>query len=339
MNFLKDPKNLRYNLLRLIPVIVFFTSILVSVFTLNCASRTREPYIWIFLISILSSLCVLLVLFVIVAPVKDLLKRAESFLKLESNPKDRGKMIEFYQTISNLIDRVKKYEEERRKNGDVEIAEDLEKLKYVIPIGYMSLTIAHEVKNPLSTIKGMAQLLMEDGGEREKIYGERILNSAKRIESFTKELLDFLDTELNMEEFDLRSLVEDVSYSLLSEFKDVKCDIEGDPSVIFYGDRGKIEQSIYNILRNAFEYESDSFGYVKITIFGGDPITVRIFNRSSQLSAEDTDLIFKPFYTKRRGGKGIGLFVAKKNIELHKGRIEVKSEREGTEILVKLPAK
>jgi hypothetical protein len=125
---------------------------------------------------------------------------------------------------------------------------------------------------------------------------------------------------------------------LCYDFKDVTCDLQKGKLPLFTGDRNKIYQAIHNILKNAFDYERDG-GYVRVTSVVDQSIIISIYNRSSKIEQEITETIFKPFFSKRKGGKGIGLFISMRNVKIHGGDIKVTSGDEGTIFTITLPIK
>jgi signal transduction histidine kinase len=334
--FFKDPKNLRYSLNTIIPVVVFLTSILAAVTARSFYTDPRTDYIWIISVSLFASLCSLFVVLAVTQPLKELLARAEHLVRFQGKKSERGQMIEIYQLIERLIEFVKSGE--TGKFGDKKGAiEGIERLDYLLPLGYMSLMVAHEVRNPLSTITGMSELLKEKMEGREaKVYADVILDAARKIDVFTKELLDFTDAELERDEVDINRIVEEVIKAACRDFMEVVCEFEKGDAVLFIGDSNKLSQAIHNIIRNAFEYEKAG-GFVRVKTDFSDPVTISVFNKSSFIDENDLDSIFKPFFSKKKGGKGLGLFIAMRNVKLHGGDIRVESGEGGTMFTMQLP--
>lgn len=335
-SFFKDPKNLRYSLNTIIPVIVFLTSILSALVAFRLHKLSPNDLLWIFGVSLFSCFCSFLVVSAMTQPVKDLVRKVDKIMKFEESRKESGGMIEVYQLIEKLMELLKS---KRDSNMFVEdnIIEDIERLDYIVPLGYMSLTVAHEVRNPLSTITGMSELLKQRMDDKQSVlYVDTILEAAKKIDVFTKELLDFIDNEVFNENFDINELMEDAIKTLRERFQLVKCVFERTDSANFTGDRNKIYQSVYNILKNAFEYEKDGgsiYAEARLT----DRLYISINNNNSRIKDEDLGSIYKPFFSKRKSGRGLGLFISMKNIKLHKGEIKVESSDEGTTFTIALP--
>ncbi len=344
--FFRDPSNLRHRLNIVIPIIVFLTSILSAVVARNTEQfRDVNPFL-IFSVAIFSTLCVLVVILAMTQPLKEVVLKAGELVKLDAAKKEKSQMMEVYQLIERLMDIVKA----KGTPTDPEksqVLKDIEKLDYLIPLGYMSLMVAHEVRNPLSTITGMSELLkgrVKD--ETDKVYLEKILEAARRINMFTGELLDFTDNELEDEEFDLGQITREAVSDLRAEFRNILCEFEQDAVILYRGDRNRIYQTVYNILRNAFEFENSFIasrpgteGSVHIHIMGNDSsCLLSVHNPHSTVEQGDIEAVFKPFFTKKKKGRGIGLFTSMRNVKMHGGDIKAESGDKGTTFTISLPA-
>ena len=320
-----------------IPVLVFLTSIFSGVAINNIELIVIRPYEAIVAVALFSAICSFFVSFALTQPLKEIVKKAEKLVRFESGGKSKGEMMEIYDVIESLLDLLK-----ARKITDsqkqLKMIDDLEKLDYLLPLGYMSLMVAHEVRNPLSTIWGMSDLLKNRIKDPQLIeYIEASRKAAQRIDMFTKELLDFTDDEVYIERFDLNHVILEILGYLRMEFPKVRYDFEGPDSVIFYGDRTKIHQILYNIIKNAFEHEIDG-GYVRVKTWQDkESVFASTYNMSSYIEQDDIEHIFKPFFTRKKGGKGLGLFIAIKNARLHGGDVKAESIYDGTTFTLSLP--
>jgi len=336
--FFRDPSNLKYSLNTIVPLVVFLTSLLSVVIGANVLTttvRTHTAWMWVVVVCLFSSFCAFIVVRAMIQPISDLVKQAEKFVKFEELRKERGQMIEVYNLIERLMEHVKKETDEEDKGT---LMESMERLDYIIPLGYMSLMVAHEVRNPLNTITGMSELLRQKStDESQRAYLNAMLEAAKKIDKFTHDLLDFTDNELVREEFDLNDVIEEALSGLSSELQGVECPFEKRDSLMCVADKTKIFQVISNILRNAAECEKNG-GFIRISSEKSDSsFRITIHNRHSTIAREDLDSIFKPFFSRKKSGRGLGLFISMRNIRLHKGTIEVKSGGEGTTFTVVLP--
>ncbi|HBE44203.1 MAG TPA: hypothetical protein DDW17_01810, partial [Deltaproteobacteria bacterium] len=328
--FFKNPGNLRYNLNTIIPLVVFLTNILAIAVALYVLKGKGFSYVWVFGTSLFSAFCALLVILAMTQPIEELIQKAEKLVRFEEARKEKGQMMEVYQLIERLVERIKS-EDEFISSKEKKVMGDIDKLDFIIPLGYMSLTVAHEVRNPLNTITGMTELLNQkitDDAQRE--YLSAILYAARKIDRFTTDLLEFTDNELTKEEFSIHEVIEEALNSLRMEYRNALYEFQKDEDIIYTGDRIKIYQTIHNILKNAFEFEKDS-GYIRIdTKQDNERVLISIYNRNSRILEEDLPSMFKPFFSRKKGGRGLGLFNSMKNIKLHGGDILVESGLQGT---------
>jgi signal transduction histidine kinase len=333
-----NPKNLRYSLNTIIPFVVFLTSILSAMIGYRTAMHFYDSYfILILAVSLFSAFCSFLTVSAITQPVINLVKKVEHIVRFGELRKEKGQMMEVYTLIEKLTELAKHNEVGGEKvHGDM--TKDIERLDYIVPLGYMSLMVAHEVRNPLNTITGMSELLKEKIiGKQAISYVDAILDSAKKIDAFTKELLDFTDDGIEHEEFDINLTVKESLNNLRKEFDRVECDFVADTeNIMFIGDKTRIFQAVNNILMNAFQHEVPG-GYVKIETKRNNILTILVYNKSSTIKPEDVDAIFKPFFSKRKGGRGLGLFISIRNIRMHGGDINVETGDNGTTFTITLP--
>ncbi len=335
--FFKNPGNLRYSLNTLIPLLSFLTSLFAVTIALNVVAPAKGDvrWVWIFGVCLFSALCTLVIVRAIMQPINDLVRKAESFVRLEEFRKERGQMLEVYKLIERLMDHIQTRADEGERRG---LIESMEKLDYIIPLGYMSLMVAHEVRNPLNTITGMSELLKQRiTDEPQKRYIAAMLEASRKIDVFTRELLDFTDNEFSGEEVNLYEIIEDAVEAIAAVYEDVRIDLKKGKLTCF-ADRLKLYQVIYNILKNAAGYEKDG-GTVSIDVRRDEKKTsIVISNRNSRIRPEDYDSIFKPFFTTTKDGKGLGLFIGMRNMKLHGGDIKVDSSDAGTSFTIELPA-
>jgi signal transduction histidine kinase len=337
--FFRDPGNLRYSLNTIVPLVAFLTSLFSIAIGLNviASARSNVVWFWIFGVCLFSALCGLIVVRAMTQPINDLVKKAEQFVRLEEFRKERGQMMEVYKLIERLMDHIQTRADEGERTT---LIESMEKLDYIIPLGYMSLMVAHEVRNPLNTITGMSELLQQRvTDESQKRYIVAMLEASKKIDVFTRELLDFTDNELALERFNVYEVIHDSVNAIKEDYRDVQIDYPKKGNLVCLADRTKLYQVVHNILKNAAGYEKGG-GTVKIDVERNeDTISITIFNKGSRIQKSEYESIFKPFYTRKKGGKGLGLFIGMRNMKLHGGDIKVDSGEQGTTFTIELPAK
>jgi signal transduction histidine kinase len=252
--------------------------------------------------------------------------------------------------IGNLAQSFNKMSQEllQSRKGIEEAHKKLIQAEKLASIGRLSATIAHEIRNPLTSVKLNIQKVLgsakldEFEGEHLKISQEGI----SQIEMFIRELLDFTRiSELNLDRFPIEQILEE-SIKMMNESLDQKKVILEKnfklrlPLALVDGD--KLRQVFLNILRNAYEVVGEG-GKISISLSlkrekPTKKIQVVISNSGKAIPKKDWENIFEPFYTTKATGTGLGLALARKIIEQHKGSIKVlKKEGKETSFEILIP--
>ncbi len=215
-------------------------------------------------------------------------------------------------------------------------------------IGRISAGIAHEIRNALTSVKLNIQKLVQSDrlDEVEKEHLSISQEGIGQMEKFVKELLDFTRvSELNLARFSLEQIL-DESIKTLADTLELKKVVleksyeEGLPQVLV--DADKLKQVFLNILRNAYEAVEEK-GKINISLSllkeqEGSKIRVFISDNGSGIPEENRETIFEPFYTTKASGIGLGLPIARKIIEQHRGTIRVKENAaQGTSFEILIP--
>ncbi len=225
----------------------------------------------------------------------------------------------------------RRYDDARRR---------IEEQRRLTELGEMSAVLAHEIRNPLASLKGHAQLLTErlpdSSPERKK--ADRIVDEAIRLELLTNDLLDFARSgPMNKQPVNPGELLR----ACASEVGDgsVVVDTTGAPESWSLDERRFGYAVLANLLRNAVQASPP-----------GKPAEARAFKADGQLVFTIRDhgdglpesqehRLFDPFFTTRTTGTGLGLALAKRIVELHSGRITAANAGDGGAIFrVELPA-
>lgn len=211
-------------------------------------------------------------------------------------------------------------------------------------MGRVTAGVAHEVKNPLNSMRLWLEVLKANMPvEIEPQQAVKMLDSEiDRLDRAVKTFLNFTrPVELNLEETDLRVLLEDVldaaRPSVIKANLELRSDISADcPPVMV--DRQLIHQAILNLVLNATEF-TDSGGRVTLGLRrSGEFAEIAVADSGRGIPPADQKKIFQLFFTTRPGGSGIGLANTFRFVQLHNGRIEFESETgHGTTFRVKLP--
>lgn len=198
-----------------------------------------------------------------------------------------------------------------------------------------SAYIAHEFRNSLATITGLARLIQK--GKKDP---EDILKECNIMEGLIASLLEYArPIKLMKNEFLLNELLNDaVKKVKIPEHITLENDYKYQDKI--YADYELLLSAIINLLKNSVEAIT-AIGKIKITTMNQmDSVMISISDTGKGISEENLKNIFSPFYSNKKGGTGLGLAFVKKVIELHNGAITVHSRiDQGTEFSIILPVK
>jgi len=220
---------------------------------------------------------------------------------------------------------------------------ELERGERLKTVGLLAAGMAHEIKNPLTTIQTFSEYLpvrYSDPVFLEK-YLKIVPQEIARIQGVVSELLEFSKpTEPNKQVFDIETLLNGVAnlISASAMKANVRVEMKLD-SASAYADPNQIKQALLNIMMNAIESMRQKGGMLFIGSEKGERET-RIVVRDSGCGISKADLphIFDPFFTGKADGTGLGLAITYSIIEKNSGNIVVNSEvGVGSEFVVSLP--
>ncbi|WP_226676067.1 ATP-binding protein [Mesobacillus jeotgali] len=207
-------------------------------------------------------------------------------------------------------------------------------------VGQLAAGIAHEIKNPLTSLKGFIQL-MKTGQELNHNYLAIMEEEIKRMESVSKELMLMAKPhKSDFKPFDMNDLIDHAITLLMAEAAKKCVEITKESTLsdgMFLCDGNKIKQVLINMLMNAID-AMDMPGEITIAVFKSkEDLTISITDTGKGIPAEDLDKIGKPFFTTKANGNGLGLMICYKIVEEHQGTIHVGSSCRGTTFTIKLP--
>lgn len=206
--------------------------------------------------------------------------------------------------------------------------------------GQLAAGIAHEIRNPITAIKGFLQLMM---GEHigEKTYFSIIESEINRVEMILKELMVLAKpTKINYEKLDIHSLLTKVltlmeSQTLLNNIEVIKNFHALDVTIV--GDENQLKQVFINFIKNAIEAMPEGGKLIVEGIHMNESVHIRIIDEGGGIPPEILERINEPFFTTKEHGTGLGMLVSNEFIEEHKGSVNIVSNTEGTCIEVILP--
>ena len=231
------------------------------------------------------------------------------------------------ETLNMLSNKLKTLIEEKIANENL------------IMIGEFGAYIIHDLKNPLSGIHLLADGLyrkLPDDNPMKK-YAYEILLASQKLEEFTKRTLDISrPSKLRLEKINLHKLIDETIANI--KFDSVKIEKYYDKSLReVNGDIQFLEMIFKNLLTNASE-AIDGQGIIRIETKNGEYAEIKISDTGAGIEPERISSIFRPFFSMKNTGHGLGLALVKKGIVAHRGTIEVESEMGvGSSFTIKLP--
>ena len=236
-------------------------------------------------------------------------------------------------------------------------------LEKMVALGEMSTTVAHEIKNPLTSIGGFARRLDRVIPEesQEKRYTQTIVKEVSRLEKILNDLLGYTrDESLVLKELDPRDILEESlsivregtfgeGIQLIREFADEVPRILGDPL--------QLRQVFFNLINNACQAMSEPLddrqagsrtmkpkGILSLRVHpfprnGSSYVKVEVEDTGKGIDPENLHNIFNPFYSTRESSLGLGLPIVHKIITSHRGQIEVDNHPgTGVKFIITLPS-
>lgn len=216
-------------------------------------------------------------------------------------------------------------------------------------IGMMSATFAHEIRNPLTSLKTFMQLMPEKYSDPEfrGAFSKIVEGEIEKIDTLIGDLLDFSTEKKSgrVNNFNIVELVDETVDYIKGKFDYKKSDIKvekryGEKEIQMSGDAAKLKQAFGIIITNGYQAMNNS-GKLTIDIKKNtESIDVAITDTGKGIRHEDISKIFEPFVTTKEIGVGLGLAITKRIIEDHEGKIHVKSRlSEGSTFTISLPVK
>lgn len=254
---------------------------------------------------------------------------------LESASFNKGPIMTDMRTLTQEIDKFA-----RDKKIEIETLKVREKYRKEF-LG----NVSHELKTPLFTVQGYILTLLDGAMNDEKLqekYLERASKGIERLGYIIKDLdmitkLEVGDLSLNIEEFDIVELVENVFEMLEMKANKRKItltfDIDYNKLVLVKADKERIQQVLVNLIVNSLKYGREK-GTTEVSIENliKNKVIVRITDNGEGIEKRDLPRLFERFYrvdksgSRREGGSGLGLSIVKHIIEAHDEKIYVESE-------------
>ena len=222
--------------------------------------------------------------------------------------------------------------------------EELEYQERMAAIGRLTASIAHEIKNPLTSLIGASELMSAslplNDSQQSDSDNNQLVTIVRREGKRVKTLLDSLfryteDLKPVMVKCNIRSIIDDVTTLFKLGYPDIKLSHETVDAFIF-GDSDRLKEVFWNIFINSAE-SVDGKGSVKIiTRIHDDKVEIIIDDTGPGFNEKDMDRIFDPFYSTKKRGTGLGLAQVYRIITKHGGTVKAQNTGTGARIIIEL---
>ncbi|PKR78720.1 PAS domain-containing sensor histidine kinase [Halalkalibacillus sediminis] len=207
--------------------------------------------------------------------------------------------------------------------------------------GQLAAGVAHEIRNPLTSLKGFLQLL-ETGIEGKEAYLKIMKDEIEKIETISSELLYIArPSHLKFEDENMVAILNDICLLMRSQARmnDIQIEFEPlDDQIKFRCDRSQIKQVFINLIKNAIEATEES-GTIAVNIVQSNPLIVDVVDEGPGVPNEMKEKLGEPFFTTKKNGSGLGLMVTKQILSNHDATIKIlDNEDKGSTFRVTFPS-
>lgn len=223
-----------------------------------------------------------------------------------------------------------------------EMENQLKRADRLAAVGQLAAGMAHEIRNPLASISGSVQLLMEG----EKLEAEDrclmgiVVREAERLNALLTDFLVFArPSPPCFEAVDVAELLDELVSMVSADdrFKGIELQQDYKAAIIWHCDRGQLRQAIWNLLLNGAE-AMEQGGRLTCGLDAEVP-SVFIEDTGPGIPAAIRDKIFDPFFTTKDSGTGLGLATVHSIVEAHQGRLDlIKADNGGERFVICMPA-
>jgi signal transduction histidine kinase len=210
-------------------------------------------------------------------------------------------------------------------------------------LGRVVAELAHEARNPLASILANLEAWELEPGAEFDLYGPRIRREAERLARLMSDLLELSRPPRRLwKAVSIRLLVEELAGAaqLAARSLGVSVEVRIAPGAsLVEGDPGDLRRALQNLVENALQHTPRG-GMVRIdTRSEPEGVVIEVGDSGPGFSPEEFDLVFEPFFSRRRGGSGLGLAIVRRIVADHRGRVEVSNLAAGGALAsIRLPA-
>nr|WP_236587994.1 ATP-binding protein [Tumebacillus amylolyticus] len=201
-------------------------------------------------------------------------------------------------------------------------------------ISELAASVAHEVRNPLTVVRGFLQLLQErlELKEQDRQYMGLVMGELDRAESILGEYLSFAKPQIEtFDSVDVSALVESLGTIVLplSNASGVQFVLEVEPGLVIEGDRSKLQQCLLNITKNAIEACMGA-AKAEVKVIADrhqDAVRIRVVDNGCGMSQEHVRRLGTPYYSMKDKGTGLGLMTTFRLVEAMRGKLKFHSRQ------------
>ncbi len=236
--------------------------------------------------------------------------------------------------------------------GYISIVEDItdkleaervrQRLRELDLIAELAAALAHDIRNPLNSISLMAQRLMRHADEKIRETGRRIKESVGRVEMQMREFLQLAaPLRVNRVETDMADFVGEIIRDWDDRFKASRITVEPElKSVRCRIDRVRMRRALENLIDNAIQAMPDGGKLTVRTYRDGKDCVIEVSDTGVGIPDDVIDQIFRPYFTTKPNGTGLGLSQVERTVRAHGGHIDVESQPDkGTTFRIYLPVR
>jgi len=222
--------------------------------------------------------------------------------------------------------------------GKKQMETEMAKLDRLNLVGEMAAGIGHEIRNPMTTVRGFLQLLSgKEDCRKYNEYYDLMIQELDRANSIITEFLSMArDRPVNYKMQNLTKIVEVmaplINADALNSGKVIKLDLQEVPDLLL--DEKEIRQLLLNLVRNGLESMKSKESLTIRTFMNNAEIVLSVKDQGCGIAPEDLDKIGTPFFTTKKEGTGLGLAVCFSVAERHNATIKIDTGSEGTTFFV-----
>jgi signal transduction histidine kinase len=221
---------------------------------------------------------------------------------------------------------------------------EIARVSRLAEIGQMTAAIAHEIRNPLTSIRGAAQVLRSErtlSGAR--AWARVIEDEANSLNGLCDQFLEFArPMALNLRPTDIRLLLDKLLKAMQPDIEPSGVDVNLNlvPRVpIIEVDAEKLAQALRNLIRNALEAMPSGGTLTVDGLIEAGKLHLSVQDTGKGIRQDDMKRLFTPFFTTRPNGTGLGLCNVMRTAEAHGGTVRVESSKSGSKFTISIPAR